>query len=973
MHQYFTPQELTDHFTMLPQEHGLLANKSGVNRLGFVILFKYCQWEGRFPEHWQEVPRSLVQHIADTFDLPADAINTYDLAGRTARYHKEQIREYLGFRPGTTTDADTITAWVCLQTRVDDATVPQLTERLTARYKTLGIEPPTPLRLARLAHSALRTIEDHFFMTLMHTLTPETCQRLDVLLHTDPPGLSLTALKADGGPRHVEGLLTAVDILRQLQALQLPEPLLAPLSARYLRRMHLRVTAESLTQLRRHPDPRRYGLVTLFCYGHMRAITDRLIELLLQLVHKMGTQAEKRVDEELLTDFKRVTGKTRLLFQMAAVALDHPAEAVQEVIYPVVGVETLRNLVTEGAATGHFYRDKVQRVMQGSYSHHYRRIVPALLDVLAFQSNNDQHQPVIQALDVLRQYASSKQRYYGAEAEVPLDGVVPPDARTTVVEPDAKGHARIHRINYEIHVLQALRERLRCKEIWVPGAQRYRNPEEDLPSDFPEVRDTYYQALEQPVDPDTFMTRLQHQMHQALHTLDTGMPQNPGVKILLRPKGWIRVSPLDRLPEPLNLAHLKAEITRQWPMTSLLDVLKETELRVGLTPHFMDTGTRVGLDEATLQRRLLLCLFGLGTNTGLKRVCATTPEEQYHDLLYVRRRYLHPEALRNAIAHVVNAIFRIRATHIWGEGTTACASDAKQFGAWDQNLLTEWHLRYGGRGVMVYWHVEKRAVCIYSQLKTVSSSEVAAMLEGVLRHGTDMRVEKQYVDTHGQSAVAFAFCHLLNFQLLPRLKGIHRQKLYRPTTGQPEAYPHLQAILTRPIRWELIRQQYDQMIKYATALRVGTADAETILKRFTRSNFQHPTYQALLELGHAVKTVFLCRYLHEEALRREIHEGLQVIENWNSANSFIFYGRGGEIASNRQEDQELALLALHLLQIAMVYINTLMIQQVLTDDTWWARMTPDDLRALTPLIYAHVTPYGTFTLDMQERLPLAAA
>jgi len=131
--------------------------------------------------------------------------------------------------------------------------------------------------------------------------------------------------------------------------------------------MHLRVTAESLTQLRRHPNPRRYALVTLFCYSYMRNLTDRLIELLLQLVHKMGTQAEKRVDEELLTDFKRVTGKTRLLFQMAAVALDHPAEAVQEVIYPVVGVETLRNLVTEGAATGHFYRDKVQRVMQGSY------------------------------------------------------------------------------------------------------------------------------------------------------------------------------------------------------------------------------------------------------------------------------------------------------------------------------------------------------------------------------------------------------------------------------------------------------------------------------------------------------------------------------------------------------------------------------------------------------------------------------
>ncbi len=71
---------------------------------------------------------------------------------------------------------------------------------------------------------------------------------------------------------------------------------------------------------------------------------------------------------------------------------------------------------------------------------------------------------------------------------------------------------------------------------------------------------------------------------------------------------------------------------------------------------------------------------------------------------------------------------------IWGDGTTACAADGKQFGAWGQNLMTEWHIRYGGRGVMIYWHVERKSACIYSQLKRRSSSEVAAMIEGVLRH-----------------------------------------------------------------------------------------------------------------------------------------------------------------------------------------------------------------------------------------------
>jgi TnpA family transposase len=175
--------------------------------------------------------------------------------------------------------------------------------------------------------------------------------------------------------------------------------------------------------------------------------------------------------------------------------------------------------------------------------------------------------------------------------------------------------------------------------------------------------------------------------------------------------------------------------------------------------------------------------------------------------------------------------------------------------------------------------------------------------------------------------------------------------------------------VTRPIRWALIRHQYDHMSKYATAVRLGPADAETIRKRFTRSHVQPPTYQALTELGQAVKTMFRCQDLHQDAGRRELHDGLQVIEHWNSANAFIFYGKGGEMASNRLEDQELAMLALHLLQMAMGYMNTVMIQPVLTDDGWWERMTPDDLRALTPLISTPMTPDGTFRRDMNERLP----
>jgi TnpA family transposase len=107
-----------------------------------------------------------------------------------------------------------------------------------------------------------------------------------------------------------------------------------------------------------------------------------------------------------------------------------------------------------------------------------------------------------------------------------------------------------------------------------------------------------------------------------------------------------------------------------------------------------------------------------------------------------------------------------------------------------------------------------------------------------------------------------------------------------------------------------------------------------------------------------------------ETLRQEVNEGLNVVENWNSANGFIFYGKSREISSNNRIEQEMALLSLHLLQMCVVYINTLMIQQVLAEPEWMNRLNKEDLRGLTPLIYGHINPYGTFQLDLSKRLAI---
>ena len=209
------------------------------------------------------------------------------------------------------------------------------------------------------------------------------------------------------------------------------------------------------------------------------------------MIHRIGAKAERKVEKELLDDLKRVNGKTGMLYRLAEATLAQPTGVVQEVVFPVVSEATLRDIVKEWKATGPIYRYHVQTVMQSSYRSHYRRMLPRLLATLEFRSNNALHQPLIRALALLQKSLQSRVRTYPVEEEVPLDGVVRDAWRDVVLATDPQGRIRILRIPYEMCVLQALRDQLRCKELWVVGADRYRNPDDDVPSDFAIQRPTY--------------------------------------------------------------------------------------------------------------------------------------------------------------------------------------------------------------------------------------------------------------------------------------------------------------------------------------------------------------------------------------------------------------------------------------------------------------------------------------------------
>ena len=304
-------------------------------------------------------------------------------------------------------------------------------------------------------------------------------------IHSESTTLSFLRKLASG--ISVETILNEVKKIEIIDGINLPLQIFKNTSWEILKKYTNRVNTEKASNLTKRDNKTRYVMISCFLYTKRLEIADILVELLIHITHKFYIRAEKKVDQEFLKQAKKlgIGARNKLFKEIAQASLDYPDEKVRDVIYAIIPEKLLLDFVDEED----FIDDKKEKyiIMKSSYSSHYRRILSPILNSLKFCSNNLDNNEVLKGLNIIKEHIEDKKPNLPDVIKAPMDNIIPKDLQNLVIV-----NGKTNKIYYELYILQILRKRLKCKDIWVQNSHFYQDPHQDLPGDFQAKKVEYF-------------------------------------------------------------------------------------------------------------------------------------------------------------------------------------------------------------------------------------------------------------------------------------------------------------------------------------------------------------------------------------------------------------------------------------------------------------------------------------------------
>jgi TnpA family transposase len=523
----------------------------------------------------------------------------------------------------------------------------------------------------------------------------------------------------------------------------------------------------------------------------------------------------------------------------------------------------------------------------------------------------------------------------------------------------------IDRRYYELCVMAELKNALRSGDIWVHGSRQFRDFEDYLLSRdrFAAMRSANELRLAIDTESKSYFAERLDRLRDALTRVDAlaAKGQLPDAEIN---SGGLKVTPLTNdVPEAAE--ELMRQAYARLPHLKITELLIEVDHWTGFTRHF----THLKNGEPAKDKMLLLtAILADAINLGLTKMAEACAGATFARLSWLAAWHIRDETYSKALTDIVNYQYRLPFASHWGAGITS-SSDGQRFRAGGRGeAVGQVNLRYGtDPSVLFYTHISDQYAPYHTKVINATVRDATHVLDGLLYHESDLKIEEHYTDTAGFTDHVFALCHLLGFRFAPRIRDLADKRLYVP--GKPGHWPTLGPLIGGSLNLKLIEQQFLEIVRLAASIKQGTVTASLILRKLGSYPRQNSLALALRELGRIERTLFTLEWLQNPELRRRVNAGLNKSEAKNALTRAVFFNRLGELRDRSFEDQLYRASGLNLAVAAIVAWNTVYLERAVASlSEQKTEIRPELLAHISPLGWEHIGLTGDYTWHENKRV-----
>ncbi len=961
-----SPTQLDRSFHLDDTDRVLIDKRRGDhNRLGFALQLTTVRFLSTFLQDPTDVPKSVVEYVARQLGIFDVSCLPRYLDRRVTRHeHAAEIRKTYGYFDFTSQPKHfQLVRWLYVRAWVSAERPSILFDIATSWLVERKVLLPGVTTLTRLINQIRERSASRIWRILASAPNRAQRERLENLLVV-PEGERQSQLdRLRQGPVRVSGpaLVRALERLEEIRGIGASRIHLGSIPPSRIKTLARYAASAWAPTIARMPDDRKVATLLAFARTLETNALDDALDLCDVLITEVLAQAERIWRKERLRTLKDLDRAALTLREVCRVLLDEQLddEVVRQAAFSRVPRNAIRDAVSLVEALAHPSDERCHKEIVDRYRR-VRFFLPKVLQTIRF-SGTPAGRPVLDALNFLRSVEGEARPDM---SDAPLE-VVPRSWRRRVVDADGK----VDRRAYTLCTVQRFQDALRRRDVFVPESERWGDPRAKLlhGAEWKSARAKVCQSLGLEPTSKKELQSLERLLGDAYRRTAENLPHNDAVRIEQQGgRDVLVLTPLDKANEPPSLAILREGISGLLPRVDLPEVLLEMHVQTG----FADEFTHVSENEARvsdLPISICAVLLAEACNIGLgPLVRRGVPALSRGRLAWVQQNYMRAETLARANARLVDAQASIRLAQAWGGGEVASA-DGLRFVTPVRTVNSGPNRKYFGskRGITYYNFTSDQFTGFHGIVVPGTLRDSMFILEGLLEQQTGLRPTEVMTDTAGASDIVFGLFWLLGYQFSPRLADVGGVRFWRI---DPDAdYGLLDGLSRNRVNMERIAASWDDMLRVAGSLKMGTVSASELIRSLLRSDRPSTLAGAIGDLGRIAKTLYLLAYIDDESYRRRILTQLNRGESRHSLARAVFHGRRGEVRRRYREGQEDQLSALGLVVNVLVLWNTTYMDAAVDylRETH-ASLDSDDVARLSPLEHKNVNFLGQYSFALSD-------